>query len=142
MLPYRFGTHSGWLEACYDLGTPVLAPDCGFYAEQRPVPALRLDGPTRRGDADRGRARRPHAPTATVPTWRADPEERRRERHEIAARPRAGVSPRCWPRRSGVRVHVVVLAASSTRSREPFAGGLESLTWHLVARPARTAAST
>jgi glycosyltransferase involved in cell wall biosynthesis len=36
VLPYRFGTHSGWLEACYDLGTGVVAPDCGFYAEQRP----------------------------------------------------------------------------------------------------------
>jgi glycosyltransferase involved in cell wall biosynthesis len=36
VLPYRFGTHSGWLEACHDLGTGVVAPDCGFYAEQRP----------------------------------------------------------------------------------------------------------
>jgi hypothetical protein len=35
VLPYRFGTHSGWLEACHDLGTGVAAPDCGFYAEQR-----------------------------------------------------------------------------------------------------------
>jgi glycosyltransferase involved in cell wall biosynthesis len=37
VLPYRFGTHSGWLEACRDLGTTVIAPDCGFYAEQGPV---------------------------------------------------------------------------------------------------------
>ncbi|WP_197381154.1 glycosyltransferase [Mycolicibacterium mengxianglii] len=36
VLPYRFGTHSGWLEACYDLGTEVIAPSCGFYREQRP----------------------------------------------------------------------------------------------------------
>ncbi|GAY08035.1 hypothetical protein [Pseudonocardia sp. N23] len=36
VLPYRFGTHSGWLEACHDLGTAVVAPDCGFYREQRP----------------------------------------------------------------------------------------------------------
>ena len=36
VLPYQFGTHSGWLEACHDLGTWVAAPDCGFYAEQRP----------------------------------------------------------------------------------------------------------
>ncbi|MCC9204851.1 glycosyltransferase [Arthrobacter sp. zg-Y769] len=35
VLPYRFGTHSGWLEACTDLGTAVLAPSCGFYAQQR-----------------------------------------------------------------------------------------------------------
>ncbi|MCC3281840.1 glycosyltransferase family 1 protein [Arthrobacter sp. zg-Y324] len=37
VLPYRFGTHSGWLEACRDLGTAVAAPDCGFYADQGPV---------------------------------------------------------------------------------------------------------
>lgn len=34
VLPYRFGTHSGWLEACRDLGTAVLAPSCGCYADQ------------------------------------------------------------------------------------------------------------
>lgn len=37
VLPYRFGTHSGWLEACRDLGTTVVAPSCGFYREQGPV---------------------------------------------------------------------------------------------------------
>ena len=36
MLPYRFGTHSGWLEACFDLGTAVIAPSCGFYGQQHP----------------------------------------------------------------------------------------------------------
>ncbi|QDQ92706.1 glycosyltransferase family 4 protein [Rhodococcus sp. WB9] len=35
VLPYRFGTHSGWLEACHDLGTAVAAPTCGFYSEQQ-----------------------------------------------------------------------------------------------------------
>ena len=34
VLPYRFGSHSGWLEMCRDLGVAVVAPDCGFYAEQ------------------------------------------------------------------------------------------------------------
>jgi glycosyltransferase involved in cell wall biosynthesis len=34
VLPYRFATHSGWLEACRDLGTTVLAPDCGYLHEQ------------------------------------------------------------------------------------------------------------
>ncbi|WP_409484748.1 glycosyltransferase [Arsenicicoccus dermatophilus] len=33
-LPYRHGTHSGWLELCWDLGTSVLAPSVGHYAEQ------------------------------------------------------------------------------------------------------------
>jgi hypothetical protein len=36
VLPYRFGTHSGWLEACFDLGTAVIAPRCGFYEQQHP----------------------------------------------------------------------------------------------------------
>ncbi|AZZ80882.1 hypothetical protein C5O27_07235 [Gordonia alkanivorans] len=35
VLPYRFGTHSGWLEACHDLGTSVIAPSCGFYDQQQ-----------------------------------------------------------------------------------------------------------
>lgn len=33
----RFGTHSGWLEACRDVGTAVVAPDCGYYADQWPA---------------------------------------------------------------------------------------------------------
>jgi hypothetical protein len=37
VLPYRFGTHSGWSEACRDLGTIVVAPTCGYYADQGPV---------------------------------------------------------------------------------------------------------
>lgn len=37
VLPQSFGTHSGWLELCRDLGTRVVAPDCGFYAEQWPA---------------------------------------------------------------------------------------------------------
>jgi hypothetical protein len=34
VLPYVFGTHSGWVEACHDAGTTVLTPDCGFFTEQ------------------------------------------------------------------------------------------------------------
>ncbi|GAB77866.1 Glycosyltransferase involved in cell wall bisynthesis [Austwickia chelonae] len=38
VLPYRSGTHSGWLEMCHDLGTPVLVPSTtGHLAEQRPA---------------------------------------------------------------------------------------------------------
>ena len=43
VLPYRYGTHSGWLEACRDLGTAVVAPDCGYYGEQGPVYSFHLD---------------------------------------------------------------------------------------------------
>ena len=34
LLPYRWGTHSGLLEAAHDLGTPVLAPAIGGFADQ------------------------------------------------------------------------------------------------------------
>ncbi|AOP52217.1 hypothetical protein BLSMQ_0503 [Brevibacterium aurantiacum] len=34
LLPYRFGTHSGWMEACHDLGTQVIAPEVGCYRSQ------------------------------------------------------------------------------------------------------------
>ncbi|MDF9714647.1 glycosyltransferase family 1 protein [Nocardioides sp. ChNu-99] len=43
VLPYRFGTHSGWLEACRDLGTDVVAPRGGFYRDQGPVDLFDLD---------------------------------------------------------------------------------------------------
>ena len=36
VLPYRFGTHSGWVEACHDAGTAAVTPNCGFFAEQHP----------------------------------------------------------------------------------------------------------
>ncbi|GAB47365.1 hypothetical protein [Mobilicoccus pelagius] len=37
LLPYRFGTHSGWLEMTHDLGTDVLVSTAGHASEQRPV---------------------------------------------------------------------------------------------------------
>ena len=43
VLPYRFGSHSGWLEACHDLGTEVIAPSCGFYREQRQCEVFEFD---------------------------------------------------------------------------------------------------
>jgi hypothetical protein len=42
VLPYRFGTHSGWLEACYDVGTAAIAPDCGYYSQQKPCHTYRF----------------------------------------------------------------------------------------------------
>lgn len=43
VLPYRFGTHSGWLEACHDVGTHVVAPDCGHYGGQGAAATFALD---------------------------------------------------------------------------------------------------
>ena len=41
VLPYRFGTHSGWLEACVDLGTAAVVPAIGCYHDQHGHPAYR-----------------------------------------------------------------------------------------------------
>lgn len=38
LLPYRRGTHSGWMEMCRDLGTTVVVPDCGSYFDQADTP--------------------------------------------------------------------------------------------------------
>ncbi len=37
VLPYRFGTHSGWVEVARDVGTHVVAASCGHYADQWPA---------------------------------------------------------------------------------------------------------
>lgn len=78
VLPYRFGTHSGWLEACHDLGTTVLAPTCGYYAQQRPCVSFAPGNPESLVKAVR-------IAYELRPTWRADPAERMRERRELAA---------------------------------------------------------
>lgn len=38
LLPHRWGTHSGWLEECLDLGTVPVAPRVGYLHEQADVP--------------------------------------------------------------------------------------------------------
>lgn len=53
ILPYGFGTHSGWLEACVDLGTAVLVPAAGSYSDQHGHPRY---GPGTTGLLDRVRA--------------------------------------------------------------------------------------
>ncbi|MCW2816472.1 MAG: hypothetical protein JWN84_3927 [Nocardioides sp.] len=82
VLPYRFGTHSGWLEACRDLDTTVIAPTCGHFAEQGPVLTYthdedRFDAATLADAVRRAHAERP-AFGATVA-------ERRRQRTQVAA---------------------------------------------------------
>ncbi len=79
VLPYRFGTHSGWLEACHDLGTTVLAPDCGYYAEQRPCLPFAAS-PPRRGPTLAAAVRRAYVER---PAWRADPRARGVEREHL-----------------------------------------------------------
>ena len=82
VLPYRFGTHSGWLEACVDLGTAVIAPSCGFYAEQQPLFEYRHDetglDAGSLAAAVRRRVRR-------APARRASVVERREQRRALSA---------------------------------------------------------
>ena len=128
VLPYRFGTHSGWLEACYDLGTTVLAPDCGYYAEQRPCVTYAVPG-TPRPD--------PEVPTLTAAlhrVYRGAPGLAGRSRCPPRGTTGFGGGPRgdlCRGPGWECRMHVVMIAAARFPLKEPFAGGLESLTWHL-----------
>jgi hypothetical protein len=83
VLPYRFGTHSGWLEACYDLGTMVAAPDCGFYAQQRPCFGY---GHNDESGLDAGSlVAAVRAAYEQRPYWQATIAERRAERCRVAA---------------------------------------------------------
>jgi hypothetical protein len=82
VLPYRFGTHSGWLEACYDLGTTVVAPSCGYFAEQRPCLTYRHDESGLDVLALKAAVRTAYEQR---PRWQAGLADRRQEREELAA---------------------------------------------------------
>lgn len=81
VLPYRFGSHSGWLEACRDLGTTVVAPTCGFYADQGPVLSYGFDETHFDADSLRDAIRFAHA---ARPDHGADVAERRTQRIAVA----------------------------------------------------------
>ncbi|WP_226343876.1 glycosyltransferase [Agilicoccus flavus] len=79
VLPYAFGTHSGWLEACVDVGTDVLAPADGCYGDQHPI---RLYD---RSDLHASIARGLADSRAAGPRRLVTADSRRRERREVAA---------------------------------------------------------
>ncbi|MEV0355032.1 glycosyltransferase family 1 protein [Nocardia sp. NPDC050697] len=81
VLPYRFGTHSGWLEACYDLGTAVIAPDCGHYGDQRPCHTYGFGADGLDAAALRRAVLAAHAGRAPRATW----PQRLAERRALAA---------------------------------------------------------
>lgn len=86
VLPYRFGSHSGWLEACFDLGTAVIAPGCGFYDQQRPCGVFEFseehfDAESLCRAVNEGYRRWARGTPAPRATWAA----RRTERVELAA---------------------------------------------------------
>jgi hypothetical protein len=86
VLPYRFGTHSGWLEACYDLGTTVLAPTCGYFAQQRPCLTYRHDEQGLDVASLQAAVRTAYEQR---PRWQARLADRRQERGELATAHRA-----------------------------------------------------
>ncbi|PWW66852.1 glycosyltransferase family protein [Actinokineospora spheciospongiae] len=81
VLPYRFGTHSGWLEACHDLGTTVVAPSCGFYAEQAPCLSYGMDEDGFDAESLHAAVRRAYHER---PVWQARHADRLRQRREVA----------------------------------------------------------
>ncbi|NYF16920.1 hypothetical protein HDC37_001745 [Microbacterium sp. AK009] len=86
VLPYRHGTHSGWVELCFDLGVPVAGTAVGQIASQHPSSffAIDLDEPASLAAAIRRcRVVRQAAdePAARDARRRA----RRRERDEVRA---------------------------------------------------------
>jgi hypothetical protein len=86
VLPYRFGTHSGWLEACVDLGTAVVAPSCGFYAEQQPVHRYQHD----EGGLDAASLQTAvRLAYRSRPAYRANVDERREQRRALSGAHRA-----------------------------------------------------
>ncbi len=55
VLPYRHGTHSGWVELCYDLGVRVAGTDVGHIRSQHPedFAVVDLDDPMTLAEAMR-----------------------------------------------------------------------------------------
>lgn len=80
LLPYRWGTHSGWVESCWDVGTEPVAPGIGHYADQHPVTECAPDATAEIVH----RALASIAP-ATDRELASRASERRREQREIAA---------------------------------------------------------
>lgn len=82
VLPYRFCTHSGWLEACHDLGTAVVAPHCGYLHEQGPCHVFGLDETGFDAESLRHAVR---AAYVDRPAPRARAAERHAQRRTVAA---------------------------------------------------------
>jgi len=100
VLPYRFGTHSSWLEACRDVGTAVVAPTCGYFADQAPVFRFGMDDRGLDEDSLVDAIRRAYEqwPVEPVPV-----EERVEQRQQLAA--------------AHARIYLDVLAGESARDR-------------------------
>lgn len=81
VLPYAHGTHSGWLESCWDLGVRVLTPALGAFADQHREPwAVAAFDPALPGAAADALGRLLHAGPV------ADAGARLAARHEVLRR--------------------------------------------------------
>ncbi|MBB2986957.1 glycosyltransferase [Terracoccus luteus] len=82
VMPYAFGTHSGWIEACHDLGTAALAPTTGRWVEQQR--SLTYDWPTE-GEPDVDQIATALADAhRDRPRWQADRADRERQQRDVA----------------------------------------------------------
>ena len=113
VLPYTFGTHSGWLEACRDLQTTVLAPSLRLLRRAGADPGLhQRRRHLRRRLAARRRRARPHRAPAVG--------RHHRRAHRAAAR--GGPGPR-----GALRGAVQVTAGTTARAVADLPGGQQPL---------------
>ena len=125
VLPYRFGTHSGWLEACRDL-----ADDRG----RAHLRLLRRAGPgrcptsTTRTPSTRTPCATPRAaPTTTAPGLGATVDERTAQRRERGAgRTRTSTAADRVTAPPDRPLRICLVACCRFPIGEPFTGGLES----------------
>ena len=124
VLPYRFGTHSGWLEACHDLGTWSWPPTAASTPSSAPACSYAADGPgRRRGAVAPGLRQALVAATGTGPRGVPTPAPGggaraiARVHEEIYADVLADVA------RSRCAMHVVILAASRHPLASPSPAG-------------------
>ena len=143
VLPYRHGTHSGWLEFCWDLGVPVAVPLVGYYAEQHPDGSVATFAPGSGADLSAALARLlsgsdvVRAGTAERADIVAARREARRRTDAAAAAAHAGALPsparRVGPLSAREPLRIVVIAPLRFPIRPPHPGGLESAVWSEVA---------
>ncbi|WP_346843953.1 glycosyltransferase [uncultured Rothia sp.] len=116
ILPYRGGTHSGWLEMCRDLDVPVAVPDCGCFAGQADsADAVRVF-PT--GDGHQaGIAATELAQTGHIPFAG----NRDAQQKEIVALHR-----HIYEALLGPSLNIALIGPARFPIKEPYAGGLEA----------------
>jgi glycosyltransferase involved in cell wall biosynthesis len=139
LLPYRHGTHSGWVELCWDLGVPVVGTAVGHSDAQHDDPGfftaydggadslasalrslLALPGFARSATLAREAIRlRRRLDRGIQRLVIAEAHEELYRRAVEAARPRP--------------LRIAVIAPLRYPISVPFAGGLESSVWHQVA---------